>query len=72
MIGIGLPRANLGSNPALRGLAGKSNFYSSINEGESDRPRLTLQVIQEGSLPAPSIHDIGDHDAVFAPDGDLT
>ncbi|WP_252497040.1 hypothetical protein, partial [Escherichia coli] len=62
---IGSPRASLESNFALRELVGEGNFYSGINEGELDRLRLILQVMQEGPLPVPSIRDIEDHDAVF-------
>ncbi|ETD42247.1 NADH dehydrogenase subunit G [Pseudomonas aeruginosa VRFPA08] len=72
VVGIGSPRASLESNFALRELVGEGNFYSGINEGELDRLRLILQVMQEGPLPVPSIRDIEDHDAVFVLGEDLT
>ena len=72
VVGIGSPRASLESNFALRELVGEGNFCSGINEGELDRLRLILQVMQEGPLPVPSIRDIEDHDAVFVLGEDLT
>ncbi len=72
VIGIGSPRASLESNFALRELVGAGNFYTGIAEGELERLRLVLKVMQEGPLPVPSIRDIEDHDAVLVLGEDLT
>ncbi|SDO42940.1 NADH-quinone oxidoreductase subunit NuoG [Pseudomonas jinjuensis] len=72
VIGIGSPRASLESNYALSELVGSENFFSGIAADELQRLRLVLKVMQDGPLPAPTIRDIEDHDAVFVLGEDLT
>lgn len=72
VIGIGSPRASLESNFALSELVGMESFYSGIEAGELERLQLILKVMQEGPLPAPSLRDIEEHDAVFVLGEDLT
>ena len=72
VLGIGSPRASLESNFALRELVGKDNYYSGIAADELENLRLALELLQDGPLPAPSIRQIEQHDAVFILGEDLT
>ncbi|WP_460148943.1 NADH-quinone oxidoreductase subunit NuoG [Pseudomonas sp. S3_E10] len=72
IVGIGSPRASLESNYALRELVGAEHFYSGIEDGELERIRLVLQVLNDSPLPVPNMRDIEDHDAIFVLGEDLT
>jgi len=71
IIGIGSPRASLESNFALKLLVGETNFYAGI-------PRVQLsmlsriQEILRGPVPAASLGDIREADAVLVLGEDLT
>ncbi|MBF7731504.1 NADH-quinone oxidoreductase subunit NuoG [Pseudomonas sp. N040] len=72
LIGIGSPRASLESNFALRELVGSEHFYSGISRSELEQLQLIRSIMQDGPLPAPTIRDMEDHDAVLVLGEDLT
>ena len=72
VIGIGSPRASLESNFALRELVGWENFYSGISRPELAQLQLINSILQNGPLPAPTLRDMEDHDAVLVLGEDLT
>ncbi len=72
VIGIGSPRASLESNFALRELVGPENFYSGIARDELVLVQLARSILQDGPLPAATLRDMEDHDAVLVLGEDLT
>ncbi len=65
LMGIGSPQASLESNYALRTLVGAENFYQGISEHEHQLQSKILQFLQAGFAHSPSLHEIGECDAVL-------
>ncbi|SEQ91623.1 NADH-quinone oxidoreductase subunit G [Solimonas aquatica] len=65
VIGIGSPRASVEANYALRELVGAANFYDGHALHEAELVQLALKIVREGPLPASSIEQIEEADAVF-------
>lgn len=72
VVGIGSPRASLESNHALKALVGEENFSVGISAEELERLQLMLNIQREGPLPACSLRDIEQCDAVVVLGEDLT
>ena len=72
LVGIGSARASLESNHALRTLVGADNFCTGLTATEQNLLELTLEILQKGPLPTPTLRDIESHDAVFILGEDLT
>jgi NADH-quinone oxidoreductase subunit G len=72
VIGIGSPRASLQSNFALKALVGEDNFYHGVADNIHDLAELTLQILQEGSVPSATLREIEHSDSVFVLGEDLT
>lgn len=72
VIGIGSPRASVGSNFALRELVGEENFYTGIAHGEQERLQLALKVLREGGIYTPALREIESYDAVLVLGEDVT
>src|SRR5579875_396372 len=64
-IGIGSPRASLGSNVALRELVGSQHFFAGIEGREAEVLELMLQVLRPGAARTPTLREIEEADAVF-------
>jgi len=71
-IGIGSPRASLEANFALRTLVGPDRFYSGIADNEAKLVALIIDILKRGPMPAPSIREIEESDAVFILGEDVT
>jgi NADH-quinone oxidoreductase subunit G len=69
-IGIGSPRASLETNFALRNLVGAERFYSGL--GEDQQRLLLLMAEMMRSVPAPTLREIEESDAVLILGEDLT
>lgn len=72
IIGIGSPRASVESNYALRALVGEENYFSGIDQAESSRLNLLLDVMQKSGVYTPSLREIEDYDAVLVLGEDVT
>ncbi len=71
-IGIGSPRASLESNFALRMLVGPDNFYSGMADSEARLVALTVDILRQGSLRTPTLHEVEECDAVLVLGEDVT
>ncbi len=71
IIGIGSPRASLEANAALRALVGPQQFYQGVDEQERQLLSTMLKVLRTGPVPAASIHDAEQADAVLVLGPDL-
>jgi len=71
IVGIGSPRASLEANAALRSLVGPQQFYQGIDEQERELLSTILKMYRTGPVPAASIHDAEQSDAVFVLGADL-
>ncbi|WP_421286399.1 NADH-quinone oxidoreductase subunit NuoG [Aeromonas veronii] len=72
LIGIGSPRASLESNFALRELVGEANFYAGVEQAEWACQLKMLQILQQGSVPTPSLRDMEEADAILLLGEDVT
>ncbi|MEI6413081.1 MAG: NADH-quinone oxidoreductase subunit NuoG [Pseudomonadota bacterium] len=72
LMGIGSPRASLEANLALKQLVGAENFSVGIATDELRRIRLILDVMMNGSVRTPSLHEIESFDAVLVLGEDVT
>ncbi|MEH8118000.1 NADH-quinone oxidoreductase subunit NuoG [Aeromonas allosaccharophila] len=72
LIGIGSPRASLESNFALRELVGEANFYAGVEQAEWACQLKMLQILQQGSVPTPSLRDMEEADAILVLGEDVT
>jgi NADH-quinone oxidoreductase subunit G len=72
VIGIGSPRASLEANFALRALVGPGQFFQGVSERETRLTSLALKILQEGSAPSPSLHEVQLADAVLVLGEDVT
>ncbi|CAA2930108.1 NADH-quinone oxidoreductase subunit G [Arsenophonus endosymbiont of Bemisia tabaci Q2] len=50
IIGIGLPRASIERNYALRAPVGEENFYSGISTAEQRHLELMVNILQKGGV----------------------
>jgi NADH-quinone oxidoreductase subunit G len=71
VIGIGSPTASLEANFALRTLVGPENFYYGISDGQAELLETVLPILADGSVPAASILDAHQADAVLVLGEDL-
>ncbi|MHB9129826.1 MAG: NADH-quinone oxidoreductase subunit NuoG [Armatimonadota bacterium] len=71
-IGIGSPTASLESNYALRTLVGADNFFLGMSETEYRLVNAMRKVLQEGPVPAATIHEVSTADAVLVLGEDVT
>ena len=71
LIGIGSPRASLEANFALRSLVGKEHFFAGVSAREAHLLDSILHIMQDGSVPAASLHEAAMSDAVFVLGEDL-
>lgn len=71
IVGIGSPRASLEANVALRALVGPQQFYQGIDEQERRLLSTILSVFRTGPVPAASLHDAEQADAVLVLGPDL-
>lgn len=72
LIGIGSPRASIESNYALRRLVGKDRFFCGVSDGEWERTRAMVEILQAGPAPAASLRDVEASDAVLILGEDVT
>ncbi|MFP3036513.1 MAG: NADH-quinone oxidoreductase subunit NuoG [Arsenophonus sp.] len=71
-IGIGSPRSSVESNYGLRTLVGEENFYSGISTLEQRCLELIVNILQNGGVYTPTLHEIENYDAVLVLGEDLT
>ncbi len=71
IVGIGSPRASLEANVALRSLVGPHRFVPGIDEREHRLLSTILSVLRTGPVPAASIQDAEESDAVLVLGEDL-
>ena len=72
LIGIGSPRASLEANFALRALVGRDRFFSGMAEAEHRLVSSIVRVLQQGPVPAASLHEVEQSDAVLILGEDVT
>lgn len=72
VIGIGSPRASLESNFALRTFVGAENFHSGMADQEQRLVERMVEVLRDGKVRAPSLHDVETSDAVLILGEDVT
>ncbi len=65
VIGIGSPRASLEANFALRSLVGESDFFSGLGMREAHLADIALGILLEGPVPAASLREAEEADAVL-------
>jgi NADH-quinone oxidoreductase subunit G len=71
VIGIGSPTASLEANMALRTLVGPERFYPGVGETERRLLNTVLAILREGPVPAASLKEAEESDAVFVLGEDL-
>ena len=71
VVGIGSPRASLEANFALRTLVGPDRFSIGVSKRDAALLRLILAILRTGSVPAASIQDVEQSDAVLVLGEDL-
>jgi len=71
VIGVGSPRASLEANVALRSLVGPERFALGIGEHERRLLSTVLTVLQAGPVPAASLREAEESDAVLVLGEDL-
>lgn len=71
IVGIGSPRASLETNVALRSLVGPHQFFLGIDEHEHRLLSTILNILRSGPVPAASIQDAEESDAVLVLGEDL-
>ena len=64
LIGIGSPRASMESNFALAQLVGKENFFCGVDNDEMMLEKRIVDLLESGGIPAATIKDIENSDAV--------
>ena len=72
IIGIGSPRASLEANFALRTLVGAEQFFTGMSDNEHNLLIRALEVLRQGPVRTPSLHEAGRADAVLVLGEDLT
>jgi NADH-quinone oxidoreductase subunit G len=72
VIGIGSPRASLEANFALREVVGPEQFYLGVSENDFRLVSAALQILQEGPVRVPTLHDVELSDAVLVLGEDVT
>ena len=70
-IGIGAPRASLEANFALRSLVGPDNFYQGVAEADARLLAAVLDLLRQGPVRTPSLHEMAQADAVLVLGEDL-
>ncbi len=65
VIGIGSPRASLEANFALRSLVGADGFYQGVAEADARLLGAVLDILRQGPVRVPSLHEMAQADAVF-------
>lgn len=65
LIGIGSARASMESNFALSQLVGQENFYCGLNNDEAFLQKRIVDILETGGIPAASLKDIEEADAVI-------
>jgi NADH-quinone oxidoreductase subunit G len=65
VVGIGSPRASLEANFALRTLVGPDRFSIGVSERDADLLRLIFDILKTGPVPAASLPDVEQSDAVL-------
>ncbi len=71
IIGIGSPRASLEANVALRTLVGPDRFSNGMNEREGRLLSTVLAILRRGPVPAASLREAEESDAVLVLGADL-
>ena len=64
LIGIGSPRASMEINFALAQLVGKENFFCGVDNDEMMLEKRIVDLLESGGIPAATIKDIENSDAV--------
>jgi NADH-quinone oxidoreductase subunit G len=72
LIGIGSPKASLESNFALRQLVGPANFFGGISNAEGKWIRQVIEILKNGKVRTPSLHEVEGYDAVLVLGEDVT
>jgi len=72
IIGIGSPRATLEANFALRSLVGETNFFPGIDDTEYQLLQTVSQIIRDGGIHSPSLHEVEQADALLILGEDVT
>jgi NADH-quinone oxidoreductase subunit G len=72
VIGIGSPRAALESNFALRQLVGAEHFYAGTSENDTRLVSAALQILREGPVCTPTLHEVELSDAALILGEDVT
>jgi NADH-quinone oxidoreductase subunit G len=65
VIGIGSPRASLEANFALRSLVGAQNYFTGLGMLEARLTDTALRILREGRVPAASLREVEEADAVL-------
>ena len=65
VVGIGSPRASIEANYRLRELVGAEAFSSGMTRHDAEMTGTVLRVLRDGSVPAATIREIDDADAVL-------
>ena len=72
VMGIGSARASLEGNFALRQSVGEKNFFNGMASATSQNVQAILSVLQNGPVPAASLHEVEHSDATFIVGEDVT
>lgn len=72
VIGIGSPRASLGSNFLLRALVGPDHFYAGVDDEQFRLLQAMLEILRTGPFRSPSLGEIEASDAVLILGEDVT
>ncbi|MCC5806921.1 MAG: NADH-quinone oxidoreductase subunit NuoG [Opitutales bacterium] len=65
VVAVGSPRASLEGNYALRTLAGNGRYSPGMAAAEAAAAALLVEILRDGPLPAASLHDLEQADAVL-------
>jgi NADH-quinone oxidoreductase subunit G len=71
LVGIGSPRASLESNYALQTLVGKEHFHAGLSPHDAQLMDTVLHILQDGPVPAASLHEAAMSDVVVVLGEDL-
>jgi NADH-quinone oxidoreductase subunit G len=72
LAGLGSPRATLEANFALRTLVGPDRFFGGVSSQTAQLVEAIIDVLQKGSAPSASLHEVSQADAAFVLGEDLT
>jgi len=72
VLGIGSPRATLEANHALRSLVGAERFFDGVAANEQALSQRVLEILRDGPIPAATVRELEEADAVLVLGEDLT